>query len=85
MAEKYIEVTGRNEDKAIETALEQLKLTRNDVSVEILERAKSGFLGLGATQARVRVTYQAEEEAPAASQPEPAPEAPAARHARAVE
>lgn len=59
---KYIDATGRNEDEAIASALEQLKLDRDDVSVEILERAKSGFLGIGSTPAKVRVTYEAPDE-----------------------
>ena len=59
---KYIDTTGRNEDEAIASALEQLKLDRDDVSVEILERAKSGFLGIGSTPAKVRVTYEAPDE-----------------------
>ena len=57
----YIVVTGKTEDEAIRKALEQLGMDRDDVSVEILERAKSGFLGIGATPARVRVTYGPEE------------------------
>ena len=35
------------------------------MSVEILERAKSGFLGLGSCPAKVRVSYGPEEEEPA--------------------
>ena len=66
----YIDVTGKNEDEAISKALAQLGLDRDDVSVEVLERAKSGFLGLGACPAKIRVYYGPEEEAPA---PEPAP------------
>lgn len=57
----YIDVTGKTEDEAIRKALEQLGMDRDDVSVEILERAKAGFLGLGASPARVRVTYGPEE------------------------
>jgi len=53
-----IEVTGRTEEDAINSALAQLGLTRDDVSVEILERAKSGFLGIGSSPARVRVSYE---------------------------
>ena len=52
----YIDVTGKTEDEAIRKALEQLHMDRDDVSVEILERAKSGFLGIGSSPARVRVT-----------------------------
>jgi len=67
---QYIEVTGKTEDEAIEKALEQLSLDRDEVSVELLERAKSGFLGLGATPARVRIGYDDGRPEPAA---EPAP------------
>ncbi len=72
----YIDVTGKTEEEAIRKALEQLHMDRDDVSVEILERAKSGFLGIGSSPARVRVTYgQEEPEAPAAPvQPEKKPE-----------
>ena len=74
---KYIDTTGRNEEEAIASALEQLQLDRDDVSVEILERAKSGFLGLGSCPAKVRVTYGPEEEetAPVQEQPKPAKKA----------
>lgn len=65
----YIDVTGKTEDEAIRRGLEQLGMDRDDVSVEILERAKSGFLGIGSNPARVRLTY-GPEEAPVA---EPAP------------
>lgn len=58
---KSIEVSGKTEDEAIASALEQLGVTRDDVSVEILERAKSGFLGLGASPARVRVSFEVRE------------------------
>lgn len=68
----YIDVTGKNEDEAISKALAQLGLDRDDVSVEVLERAKSGFLGLGACPAKIRMYYGPEEEAPAAT-PAPAP------------
>lgn len=55
---KWIETTGRSEEDAIAAALFQLGLDRDDVSVEVLERAKSGFLGFGASPARVRVSYE---------------------------
>ena len=58
---EFIDVTGKTEDEAISKALEQLGLDRDDVSVEILERAKSGFLGLGSCPAKVRVSYGPEE------------------------
>ena len=75
---KFIDVTGKTEDEAIQSALAQLGMDTDDVSVEILERAKSGFLGIGSAPARVRVSYddgKAEEavkpaEKPAAPKPE---------------
>ena len=76
---KYLDTTGRNEEDAIAAALAQLKLDRDDVSVEILERAKSGFLGIGSSPAKVRVTYEVpdedlpEEPAPVPVAEEPAP------------
>ena len=59
---KTLEKTGRTEDDAINAALAELGLDRDDVSVEILERAKSGFFGIGASPAVVRVSYEAEDE-----------------------
>ena len=57
--EKTIIATGKSIDLAIESALTQLSLTRDDVSVEVLSQAKAGFLGIGATPAKVAVTYEA--------------------------
>mgnify|MGYP001778548067 CR=1 FL=1 len=82
---KWIETTGRSEEDAIAAALFQLGLDRDDVSVEVIERAKSGFLGFGGNPAKVRVSYEVPDEngapeppAPKAQpaeekQPEPAP------------
>lgn len=58
---KIVEKTGKTEDEAISLALEELGKERDEVSVEIIERAKSGFLGLGGTPASVRVTYECED------------------------
>ncbi|MBD5170120.1 MAG: KH domain-containing protein [Oscillibacter sp.] len=66
MTTKFIDVTGKTEDEAVASALARLGLDRDEVSVEILERAKKGFLGIGASPAKVRVTYEVVEEAPAA-------------------
>jgi len=59
---KSIEVAGKTEEEAVETALEQLGLSRDDVSVEIVERAKTGFLGLKNTLAVVKVLYEAQDD-----------------------
>ena len=68
---EYIDVTGKTEDEAISKALAQLGLDRDDVSVEILERAKSGFLGLGSCPAKVRVSYGPEEDEVIPPAPQP--------------
>ena len=75
---KWIESTGKSEEAAIEAALQKLGMDRDEVSVEILERAKSGFLGIGSTPAKVKVTYEAPDEPEEAPAPAPEPEQPAA-------
>ena len=59
---KWIESTGKSEEAAIEAALQKLGMDRDEVSVEVLERAKSGFLGIGSCPAKVKVTYEAPDE-----------------------
>lgn len=59
---KFIETTGRCEEDAIAAALFQLGLDRDDVSVEVLQRPKNGFLGFGSNPAKVRVSYEVEGE-----------------------
>ena len=72
---KYMEFTAKTEDEAIAKGLAYLGLDRDDVSVEILERGKTGFLGIGSVPAKVKLTYEAPDE-PAAA-PEPVPVSPA--------
>lgn len=67
---KSIEAQGTTRDEAIENALRQLGMDRDSVSVEVLDNGKKGFLGIGATPARVRVSYEAPDEAPV-RHPEP--------------
>ena len=56
--EKTIVATGKSIDLAIESALTQLGLDRDSVSVQVLQQAKAGFLGFGAQPAKVQVTYE---------------------------
>ncbi len=70
--EKYLEKTGRTTDDAIAAALAELHLEREEVTVEVLQLPKSGFLGIGASPAVIRVSYQVEDEpapAPAVEKP----------------
>ena len=64
--EKTIVTSGKTIDLAIEAALNQLALDRDSVSVQVLQQAKPGFLGFGAQLAKVQVTYEAPDVAPAA-------------------
>lgn len=81
---KQLEMTGKNKDEAITRALEALGLERDDVSVEILEMGKTGFLGIGSVPAKVRVTYEEPGEEPvpqAEPEAEKVPEKPKAAEA----
>lgn len=69
--QKFIEVTGKTDEEALNKGLQQLGLDRDDVSVEILERGKTGFLGIGSVPAKVKLTYEAPDELEPAPQPEP--------------
>ena len=69
--QKYIEVTGKTEDEALAKGLQQLGLDRDDVSVEILERGKTGFLGIGSVPAKVKLTYEAPDEPETEVKPAP--------------
>ena len=62
--EKTIITTGKTIDDAVEAALAQLALTRDDITYQVLAMPKSGFLGLGASPAKVEVTYEAPDPAP---------------------
>lgn len=51
-----IEKTGATIDAAVESALNELGCSRDDVEIEVLNKGSKGFLGLGASEAKVRVT-----------------------------
>ncbi len=69
---KKLEKSARTVDAAIEEALKELGLSRDDVSVEILEMGKTGFLGIGAVPARVSVSYEVPDPAPVKPAPQKA-------------
>ena len=62
---KFIEVTGKTKEEAIEKGLAQLGLDQDDVSVEILDLGKTGFLGIGSVPAKVKLSYEGPDEEPA--------------------
>ena len=55
---KSIEAKGDSIEAAVAAALAQLGKERDDVTVEVLEKGKSGFFGIGAQPALVRVSYE---------------------------
>ena len=82
--EKSIITTGKTIDDAVEAALAQLGLTRDDVSYQVISLPKSGFFGIGAVPAKVQVTYEAPDLKPAKAEvktEEKKPEAPKAEAA----
>ena len=56
--EKKIIATGKTIDLAVDSALAQLGLTRDDITYEVLALPKAGFLGFGKADAKVQVTYE---------------------------
>jgi spoIIIJ-associated protein len=51
---EWIQVTGRTLEDAVEQALDRLGVDESDLEFEIIEEAKSGFLGVGRSDARIR-------------------------------
>jgi len=52
---KELEVSGKTVDEAVQVALEQLGATEDQVEVVVLKKGKSGVLGMGAEEARIKV------------------------------
>ena len=67
----YSEKWGRDVDEAVKLALEDLKVSIDEVDVTVLEEPSRGFFGIGSKLALVRVEKKKTEE------PEPEPPAPA--------
>ncbi len=79
--QKSMEFRGKTTEDAIVKALSELGLERDDISVEIVERGKAGFLGIGAAEAVVRVSYEGPDEEPAPAAEPSGPVVSAAREA----
>ena len=62
--EKKLVATGKTIDLALESALNQLGLTRDDIAYEVLALPKAGFLGFGAQPAKGQVTYEVPDPVP---------------------
>lgn len=54
---RIIEMTGKTVDEALKNALEQLKLTKEDVNIDIIDEGNKGIFNLiGNKPARIRIT-----------------------------
>lgn len=58
MTLEYIECEGKTKEEALEKALNELAVNREQVGVTVLNEATKGILGLGAKSAKVRVTVK---------------------------
>ena len=66
-----VETTGKTVDDAVLQALRRLNRTRNQVDVRVLSEGRPGVFGIGANEARVRVSVIGA--APAGDDPDEAP------------
>ncbi len=82
---KSIEKSAKTVELALAAAVQELGLTIDDVTYQIVERPKSGFLGFGASPAVVRVSYEVPDEPVVVEPVAEAPAAPAVQEAAAFE
>ena len=52
---RVIETTGKTIEEAIDIALVELNASREEVEIKVINRGKSGLLGFGNEEARVKV------------------------------
>ncbi len=74
-AKASLEVIAPTVEEAVQRGLDELGLTRDEVEVEVLDEGSRGLFGLGARQARVRLTVRTTAEPTATPRPAPAPPA----------
>jgi spoIIIJ-associated protein len=67
---KSVETEAKTAEEAIHKACEELGVSREDLEVEVLSNGSSGFLGLGAKNAKIRATVK-EKAAPPISEVRP--------------
>ena len=60
MISTSLEYIAANAEEAINKGLTELNVTREEVDIEILDNGSKGIFGIGARQARIRVTVKAD-------------------------
>ena len=58
--DKVVIKSAKTIDEAVELALNELGVSQDKVTIDVISEGKKGFLGLGSMEARVKVTYSFE-------------------------
>lgn len=53
-----LEISAKTVEEAIQHALEQLGVSREEVNITVLKEGKAGILGLGSEEAKIRVEFK---------------------------
>ncbi len=61
---RELEISAKTVDEATKVALAQLGVSREDVEIEVIKKGKSGMLGMGAEDAKIKVTLLDDERQP---------------------
>jgi len=61
---RELEISAKTVDEATKVALAQLGVSREDVEIEVIKKGKSGVLGVGAEDAKIRVILLDDEDQP---------------------
>ncbi|MGA2159532.1 MAG: RNA-binding cell elongation regulator Jag/EloR [Dehalococcoidia bacterium] len=64
MKVRELEISAKTVDEATKVALAQLGVSRDEVEIEVIKKGKSGVLGVGAEDAKIRVTLLDDEAQP---------------------
>jgi len=59
---KELEISAKTVEEATRVALEQLGVSREEVEITVIKKGKSGVLGVGAEDAKIRVVVPEDEE-----------------------
>ena len=61
--EKTVTKSAKTVEEAIEAAIQELGVSKEECQIEVLNESSQGFLGLGSKEAQVKVTAEVEENA----------------------
>jgi spoIIIJ-associated protein len=59
-----IEIIAPSVEEAISRGIEELGVTKDDISIEVMDEGSKGLFGLGGRHARVRLTFKFDQEKP---------------------